>query len=98
THIVTVKAVKTGRWTIRVWGGPSGSPKFELKNLYVTVTETSADIFTDPYFGQTEFTEEEILALTEGKSTSDIDDRAQTEYEKEPGEEPEAQWIYEKAV
>ncbi|MGD2251179.1 MAG: hypothetical protein PVF58_22500, partial [Candidatus Methanofastidiosia archaeon] len=49
THIVTVKAVKTGRWTIRVWGGPSGSPKFELKNLYVTVTETSARVSTKPF-------------------------------------------------
>ena len=94
THTVTIKAVKTGKWTIRVWGGPSGSPRFELYNLYVIVTETSAEVFTDPYFGQTEFTEEEIRALTEGKSTSDIDDRARIDYEEEPGEEPQAAWIW----
>ena len=36
------------------------------------ISQRRAEIITDPYFGQTEFTEEEVRALTEGKSTSDI--------------------------
>lgn len=40
------------------------------------------------------FTKEEIRALTEGKSTSDIDDRAQITYEEEPGEAPQEAWIW----
>lgn len=93
-HQVTIKAVKPGKWVIRVWGGPPENPRFDLQNVYAKVTETSAEVFADPYFGQTEFTEEEIRALAQCKSTSDIDDRARTVYEEEPESEPEAQWIW----
>ncbi|MGD2247509.1 MAG: hypothetical protein PVF58_03825 [Candidatus Methanofastidiosia archaeon] len=34
THIVTVKAVKPGKWTISVWGGPSYYPHYDAESLY----------------------------------------------------------------
>ena len=36
------------RLAARVWGGPSQSPRFELCNLYVKVTEISARVTTEP--------------------------------------------------
>ncbi len=44
THTITIKAVKPGKWTISVWAGPSQNPRFDVENLYVTVTETSAEV------------------------------------------------------
>ena len=44
THTVTIKAIEPGKWTISVWAGPSQNPRFDVENVYVTVTETSAKI------------------------------------------------------
>ncbi|KYK37905.1 MAG: hypothetical protein AYK18_18115 [Theionarchaea archaeon DG-70] len=52
THKVTIKAVKTGKWTISAWAGPSHYPHYDVESIYVSVTETSAEIFTDPHFGK----------------------------------------------
>jgi len=49
THTVTVKAVKTGQWTISAWAGPDYYPHYDAESLYVTVTETSAHISEEPF-------------------------------------------------
>jgi hypothetical protein len=49
THTITVKAVKTGKWTISAWAGPDYYPHYDAESLYVTVTETSADISEEPF-------------------------------------------------
>ena len=49
THTITLKAVKPGKWTISVRAGPSQNPRFDVENLYITVTETSAEVSTEPF-------------------------------------------------
>ena len=49
THTITIKAVKLGKWVVSAWAGPSYRPHYDSKSLYVTITETSAEVSTRPF-------------------------------------------------